>query len=114
MGSSDMGTKKKMAAIQRLASAATPRLQTFWRYAKVELRPPTPEEIPAATNALKNLVKSAQMGKWKTVTVKEATVNACVAAEVMCWFFIGEIIGKGTIVGYQVHPKAVDAEVSFG
>merc|ERR1711994_406189 len=54
------------------------------------------------------------MGKWKTVSVKEATVNACVAAEVMCWFFIGEIIGKGTIVGYQVHPKAVDAEVSFG
>merc|ERR1712018_499716 len=114
MGVLTLRREKMAAAIQRLTSAAGPRLQTFWRYAKVELRPPTPEEIPAATNGLKNLVKAAQMGKWKTVTMKEAAVNACITAEVICWFFIGEIIGKGSIVGYQVHPKAIDAEVSFG
>ena len=35
-------------------------------------------------------------------TVKEATVNTIVVAEIACWFFIGECIGKGSLVGYQV------------
>jgi len=106
-----------MAAIGRLAKStvtfATPRLQTFLRYARVELAPPTPEQIPQATQAIKGLVAAARQGKWKTVTVKQATVNACIGIEVACWFFIGEIIGKGSVVGYQVHPKAMDIEVSF-
>jgi F-type H+-transporting ATPase subunit g len=33
---------------------------------------------------------------------QEATLNTLVFTEVLCWFFIGECIGKGSIVGYQV------------
>lgn len=51
-------------------SYATPRLNTFWRYAKVELAPPTPAEFPAVQQGFQNLIKSAQTGKWKTVPVK--------------------------------------------
>ena len=35
-------------------------------------------------------------------TVGEATINMIVGAEIICWFFIGECIGKSSLVGYQV------------
>ncbi|KAK8736221.1 hypothetical protein OTU49_004876, partial [Cherax quadricarinatus] len=82
--------------------AATPKLNTFIRYAKVELVPPTPAEFGSVAQGFGNIVKSAQTGAWKQLTVKDASRNTLVAIEVLCWFFIGECIGKGTIVGYQV------------
>jgi F-type H+-transporting ATPase subunit g len=33
---------------------------------------------------------------------QEAWVNTLVATEVACWFFIGECIGKGSLVAYKV------------
>jgi hypothetical protein len=39
---------------------------------------------------------------------KEATVNTLVCVELVMIFFIGEIIGRGTLVGYEpsrVQPK---------
>ena len=36
------------------------------------------------------------------VQVNQAVVNTVVGLEVMCWFFIGECIGKGSLAGYQV------------
>ena len=44
------------------------------------------------------------------ISVQEATLNTLVAIEVGCWFFVGEVIGKGHLVGYQI-PGAVDFEV---
>ena len=85
-----------------LVNAAKPRLATFVKYARVELTPPSPADVPAIQQGLANLVKSAKTGAWKNLTVKEATVNALVGAEVVFWFFIGECIGKGSLVGYQV------------
>ena len=57
--------------------------------------------------------------KWASATMAQAAVNTVVVAEVTanpkvigqliicflqiaCWFFIGECIGKGSLVGYQV------------
>ena len=34
--------------------------------------------------------------------VNQAVLNTVVGVEVFCWFFIGECIGKGNLVGYQV------------
>jgi len=42
--------------------------------------------------------------------LQEATVNTLITIEVACWFFVGEIIGKGTLIGYNV-PGAVDYEI---
>ena len=39
---------------------------------------------------------------------QEAFINTVVAVEVGCWFFVGECIGKGTLIGYQVHPRAAN------
>lgn len=72
------------------------------KYAKVELAPPTPGDLPEIKNGLVRLVSSAKNGNWKNLTVKEAWLNTLVAVEVLCWFYVGECIGKRHIVGYDV------------
>jgi len=79
-----------------------PKLATFGKYAKVELTPPAPGEIGQVVKGTAGLVKDALTFKWATATVGEATVNAIIVAEIACWFFIGECIGKRGLVGYQV------------
>ncbi|XP_059809196.1 ATP synthase subunit g, mitochondrial-like [Hypanus sabinus] len=89
-----------------LASAAVkysrPCLATFWKYARVELSPPTPGEIPVAIESFKGLAASFKAGTYKQLTVKDALRNTLVATEVLMWFFIGEVIGRGSLIGYNV------------
>nr|XP_040147644.1 ATP synthase subunit g, mitochondrial-like [Ictidomys tridecemlineatus] len=59
-----------------------PQLAIFWHHSKVELVPPTPDEIPTAIQSLKRIVKSAQTGSFKQLTVKVAVLNGLVATEV--------------------------------
>ncbi|XP_065553226.1 ATP synthase subunit g, mitochondrial [Lathamus discolor] len=81
---------------------AKPRLATFWYYAKVELAPPTPAEIPRAIDSMKAVIRGFQTGRLAQLTVREAVRNGLVATEVLMWFYIGEIIGKRGIIGYNV------------
>merc|ERR1712154_212641 len=74
----------------------------FVKYGKSELTPPTPGEIPQAIGQALKLVKSGTTFQFRHLTVKEALVNTCVTVEVAMWFFIGECIGKGGLVGYGV------------
>merc|ERR1711864_45421 len=90
---------KAPAAFLRLTQ---PRLATFARYAKVELSPPSPTELGAVIKGTAGLVGDVLTFKWATATVSQAAVNAVVVTEIACWFFIGECIGKGSLVGYQV------------
>merc|ERR1712212_178799 len=82
--------------------AGIPKAVTFLKYAKVELVPPGPAQIPQAIGQLSQVVKSGMTGKFLNLTVREAWINTLVGAEIVVWFFMGEIIGKGAIVGYQV------------
>merc|ERR1712168_216017 len=101
-----MGTMAAAAGklVKATTAFAVPRLTTFASYARVELVPPTPGEVAQAVGAVGKIVKSAQSGAFLNLTTKEATTNVLVALECGLWFFIGECIGKGCLVGYQTHP----------
>merc|ERR1739848_631140 len=103
---------KLVAALPGLANSAvkmaTPQLKTAWRYVKVEFKPPTPAEIPAVSKGLGDVVASATTGKWKSLSVKEAWANTLVGCELVILFFVGEVVGRGTLIGYdvsRVQPK---------
>lgn len=81
---------------------AKPKFATFLRYAAVEMTPPSPADLPAIKNGIVKLVSGAKTGAWKNLTVREATLNSLVFMEVCFWFYVGEVIGKRHLVGYNV------------
>ncbi len=93
-----------------MARASQPHLQTFWGHARVELGPPSPAQWPVIKEGFGNLFNSAMTGRYMDLTVTQATKNALVTTEVICWFFIGEIIGRKSLIGYDMgekHPAAL-------
>lgn len=81
---------------------AKPKFATFMKYAVVELTPPSPTEIGAIKNGIVKGLSGLKTGAWKNLTVREAWLNTLVAAEIGFWFFVGEVIGKRHLVGYNV------------
>jgi len=94
--------KKAPVLVNTALEIAKPQLNTFLRYAKVELAPPSPGEIPAAIADISTKVANLQKQTFRDWTVRQTAINAVVGVEVACWFFIGECIGKGSLVGYDV------------
>ncbi|CAG9832276.1 unnamed protein product [Diabrotica balteata] len=86
----------------RLLQEGRPKFNTFMKYARVELSPPTPADIPQIRAGIGRLVTAARTGSWKNQSVREAWLNTLVGIEVLCWFYVGECIGKRHIVGYDV------------
>ncbi|CAG5123973.1 unnamed protein product [Candidula unifasciata] len=98
------------AKANQLAVLARPKLETAWRYSKVELRPPTFSEFPEVGRGIGRLITSP--ARLTKLTVKEAWLNTLVGAEILFWFYAGECIGKRSVVGYDI-PGAVNWELHF-
>uniref|UniRef100_A0A2K5RLB1 Uncharacterized protein n=1 Tax=Cebus imitator TaxID=2715852 RepID=A0A2K5RLB1_CEBIM len=64
--------EKTPVLVNAAVTYSQPQLATFWYYAKIELIPPTPAEIPRAIQSLKKIVNSAQTGSFKQLTVEGA------------------------------------------
>ncbi|XP_017771173.1 PREDICTED: ATP synthase subunit g, mitochondrial-like [Nicrophorus vespilloides] len=88
--------------LDQLWVVAKPKLLLFLKYAKVELVPPSPLDIPKIMKDVSAGIKSFKSGSWKETPVREAWLNTLVTVEVFCWFYVGECIGKRHIVGYDV------------
>merc|ERR1712240_700983 len=82
--------------------SAQAQLSKFMYYAKVELRPPTPVEVGQAIPLLTKGISNVTSMQFTQLPVKQALLNAMVFTEVCCWFFVGEVIGRGSLVGYDV------------
>jgi len=93
---------KGSGLVNKLIAQARPRLDVFLKYAKVELTPPTPADIPAIRQGIGRIISGARTGAYKNLTVREAWLNTLVTMEVCFWFYVGECIGKRHIVGYNV------------
>ncbi|KAK2088399.1 ATP synthase subunit g, mitochondrial [Saguinus oedipus] len=93
--------QKTLALVNAAVTYSKPQLATFQYYAKVELIPPTPAEIPRAIQSLKKIVKCAQAGSFTQLTAEGASLNGLVATEGLMCLDVGEIIGKHGIVGYN-------------
>lgn len=92
-----------MAFVQRIVANAGPRLSVFGHYAKAELMPPiSPAELAQVAKGLTDVAASVASGRFLTNTTKEAAVKLLVGAEIVAWFYVGEVIGKGSLIGYNV------------
>merc|ERR1712168_514630 len=77
-----------------------PRLKGVMFYARSEMMPPKPSEFGEVAIRVGRTIKNTTTFQWRNYTMKEILVKGLVSAEVACWFFVGECIGKGQLVGY--------------
>lgn len=86
-----------------------PRLVTLWGHASRELGPPSPAQWGEIRRGFSGIVESAVTGRFLDTTVKEGVRNALVFGEICCWFIVGEMIGRRSIIGYKVgeSPRAL-------
>ncbi|GFU93450.1 ATP synthase subunit g, mitochondrial [Trichonephila clavipes] len=98
---SSLGTKLPIM-MKTMMENSKPKLETFVKYAKVELVPPKMSEMPEVMAGFGRLMRSAKSGAWKQYTMREAWLNTLVGLEIYFCFCIGECIGKGSLLGYQV------------
>lgn len=68
----------------------------------MELGPPMPSQMAEVKKGFGNLYRSTMSGKFLDMTATEATKNTLVTVEIACWFFIGEILGRRSLIGYKV------------
>ncbi|CAD1469141.1 unnamed protein product, partial [Heterotrigona itama] len=85
-----------------LTAKAKPAIRNIVYYGKVELVPPKVSDISAIRAGFSNLISAAKNKRYLDLSVREAWLNTLVGIEILCWFFVGECIGKRHIVGYKV------------
>lgn len=76
--------------------------------AKYELGPPKLSELSQVKHESMKGFQSLINFTWCKRSVRDLLSNSFVAIDVMMWFFIGEIIGKGSLVGYDIPGTMVD------
>ncbi|KAJ3049432.1 hypothetical protein HK097_009573 [Rhizophlyctis rosea] len=59
-------------------------------------------DFGAATQGISNFTSAFKNGAWKKVTVRQVGQLAAEGVVISGFFLVGEMIGKGSIIGYQI------------
>ena len=90
--------------VAKFGRVLKPRVQNFAKNASVEMVPPAPGEFVKEVNISKvNIMSGKSLARVFDLTVNELTAIGLVIAEVAFCFYIGEMIGRRSIIGYN--PK---------
>ncbi|XP_026764602.1 ATP synthase subunit g, mitochondrial-like [Galleria mellonella] len=92
--------KEKTA--QASKSELVKKIRVAKEYYRLEMAPPTANEMQKLQADLALVKEFIQSGCYKFLTVKQAWLLFLVGTEVALWFYLGETIGKMHIVGYKV------------
>ena len=91
-------------AVAKLTRVTKPKVQNFVKNASVEMAPPSPGEFMNKVNVLKNdLLSGRSAARASDLTVNQMAAKGLVVAEVALIFYLGEMIGRQSIIGYN--PK---------
>ncbi|KAJ3300073.1 hypothetical protein HK104_004795 [Borealophlyctis nickersoniae] len=59
-------------------------------------------DVASATQGLTNFYQTFTNGAWKKVTVRQAGQILGEGVKIGGFFLVGEMIGKGSVIGYQI------------
>uniref|UniRef100_A0A7M5UXM9 ATP synthase subunit g, mitochondrial n=2 Tax=Clytia hemisphaerica TaxID=252671 RepID=A0A7M5UXM9_9CNID len=91
-------------AAAKLTRVTMPKAQNFAKNASVEMAPPSPGEFMGQLNILKNdILAGKSAARASNLTVNEMAAKGFVLVEVGLWFYLGEMLGRKSIIGYN--PK---------
>merc|ERR1712203_432553 len=90
---------KDCQCFQSLPTSTLVDISQIW---KVRIDPTKSWRNSSSNCPSRQIATSATTFQFRHTTVREAALNTAVVAEVACWFFIGEFIGKGGLIGYDV------------
>ena len=97
-----IGKKSIDLSVSLVQRTVRPQLGVFWSHARKELLPPRPSELGVAIGEAGKVLSNFTSLKFLNLTMKDGVKNVLVGVEICCWFIVGEIIGRGSIVGYKL------------
>ncbi|KAL3088566.1 hypothetical protein niasHT_023184 [Heterodera trifolii] len=102
-----------LGVIYRYHEPRLPRYKDILKKVAVrELAPPTPKDWPQIKADYAKLDTVMRTQAYRQFKLKEFLVYSAVFVEVLCWFFVGEIIGRGSLTGYIVRGTFVDPKAA--
>ena len=75
-------------------------LKLVGQHQKISL--PSPSHFSEASASLGQAFSSLQNGAWKKVTLSQVGTLAGEGAKILGFFVVGEMVGRGSIVGYNI------------
>jgi F-type H+-transporting ATPase subunit g len=72
-------------------------------YLREQMQPPRMSQWAEAKQQFRELLQTYSSGAYKQWTMKELFQRSLVAVEVAGFFIIGEMIGRRSIIGYNIN-----------
>ena len=79
-----------------------PLIYRIYDLAKYELGPPRLRDIPEARQKSLEGFKRLIGFEWSRQPLRVVLSNVFVGLDVLFWFYAGEILGKGSVIGYRI------------